>query len=96
MLGLPPPTPFDPGHLRLGSDLRRIGTEPTKERNGWHQVRHGVWVPHSVWVGLTPTQRHAALAHATVLRCRPEEPPVLSHESAAAIWGLPRIEPWPG
>ncbi len=95
MLGSAPPPPFDPGHLRLGSDLRRIGVEPTRDRAGWHQVRHGVWAPRAVWDGLDPGQRHAALVHATVLRCRPEARHVIAAESAAAVWGLPRVERWP-
>ena len=95
MLGSAPPPPFDPGHLRLGSDLRRIGVEPTRDRAGWHQVSHGVWAPRAVWDGLDPGQRHAALVHATVLRCRPEARHVIAAESAAAVWGLPRVERWP-
>ncbi len=93
MLGDPPPLPFDPGVLRLSTDLRRIGTDPT--RGGWHHVRHGVWVEVPVWSGLTPEQRHAALVHATDLVCRHPGRYVFVLESAAAVWGLPRVEPWP-
>ncbi|KRE62425.1 hypothetical protein [Nostocoides sp. Soil756] len=95
MFGSTPPPPFDPGHLRLGSDLRRGGVEPAEDRTSWHQVRHGVWLPRAVWDSLTPGQRHASLVHASLLRCRPESTHVISGASAAALWGLPRIEDWP-
>ncbi|MBM6406106.1 hypothetical protein JQN72_17880 [Phycicoccus sp. CSK15P-2] len=92
MLGPPAPTPFDPGVLRLARDLRASGIEPTA--GGWHQVRHGVWMPRQSWSGLTPEQRHAARVHATALVVGREDP-VFALSSAAAVWGLPRIEPWP-
>lgn len=87
------PTPFDPSQLRVGADLRRLGIEPA--RATWHCVRRGVWVPASVWSELGPDQRHQAFVHATVLECRDTEDLVLAAESAAAMWGLPRIEAWP-
>lgn len=94
MMGSQPPAPFDPGVLRLAADLRRAGTEPS--RGGWRQVRHGVWVDEPTWASLDATQRHAAFVHATSLRRRLEEPFIVAGPSAAAVWGLPRIEPWPG
>ncbi len=47
------------------------------------------------WDPLTPGQRHAAFVHATALRCDADHPPVFSHGSAAAVWGLPGVDPWP-
>lgn len=94
MLGAPAPDPFDPGTLRLAADLRRAGIEPS--RGGWHHVRRGVWLDATVWAGLDPTQRHAAFVHATALVRVLDEPVVCAVESAAAVWGLPRIETWPG
>lgn len=93
MLGAAALPPFDPGSLRLASDLRRSGIEPA--RAGWHHVRRGVWIDAAVWAGLDPTQRFAAFTHATALLRRLDEPLVCAVESAAAVWGLPRIEPWP-
>ncbi len=58
-------------------------------------MRHGVWILGSDWAELEPEQRHAAFVHATALRCDPDSPPVFSHASAAAVWGMPRVEPWP-
>ena len=92
MLGPAAPIPFDAGILRRGRDLRAAGVEPA--RGGWHQVRNGVWVTDVEWLGLTPEHRHAALVHATGL-CLGRARPVFALSSAAAVWGLPRIEPWP-
>ncbi|WP_353953263.1 hypothetical protein V6K52_07530 [Knoellia sp. S7-12] len=94
MLGAAAPLPFDPGTLRLASDLRRSGIEPS--RGPWHHVRRGVWIDGAVWATLDPTQWHAAFVHATALLRRLDEPMVCAVEAAAAVWGLPRIENWPG
>ncbi len=93
MLGPRPLSRFDPGLLRLGADLRRVGLEPS--RGAWHHVRHGVWLPEDVWSTLVPQHRHAALVQATALRCSTRRRRVFAAESAAAVWGLPRIEAWP-
>ena len=93
MLGDPPPIPFDPGLLRRSTDLRLLGIDPG--RSGWHHVRHGWWVDQTVWAGCTPEQRHAAVVHATDLSCREPGRHVYVLESAAAVWGLPRVEDWP-
>ncbi len=47
MLGAAASLPFDPGALRLASDLRRSGIEPS--RGQWHHVRRGVWIDAVVW-----------------------------------------------
>ena len=94
MLGPPAPTPFDPRVLRLYSALRQQGVDPQRE-GSWTRVRRGVWVESRAWSGLTPEQQHAARAHATALVCDPDMSWVFAHESAAAVWGLPRIETWP-
>ena len=93
MLGEPAPIPFDPALLRLAVDLRRSGSDPA--RAGWHHVRQGVWVEARLWRPLTPEQRHAALVHATDLVCQASGEHVFALESAAAVWGLPRVDPWP-
>lgn len=92
------PPPFDPAVLRLASDVRRLGHDTNeKDENGrhiWVRVRHGVVVRAAVWGKLTIEQRHAALVHATTLRMK-ARPQALSHTSAAALWGLPRVSAWP-
>lgn len=92
MLGAAAPLPFDPATLRLASDLRRTGIEPSRTM---HQVRRGVWIDTAAWSALDPIQRHAAFVHATVLLRHLEDPVVCAVEAAAAVWGLPRIEAWP-
>lgn len=92
MLGAAAPIPFDPGTLRLASDLRRGRIEPSLSM---HQVRRGVWIDAAAWALLDPAQRHAAFVHATALLRRREDPLLCAVESAAAVWGLPRIEHWP-
>ena len=93
MLGPSAPTPFDPSVLRLYADLRRSGVDPQRT-DGWVRVRRGVWMPEAAWAPLPPEQRHAALVQATALVCA-DEGQVFALESAAAVWGLPRVEPWP-
>lgn len=95
MIGQESPAPFDPTVLRRYPDLRRAGIDPQRVA-GWHRVRRGVWVPRSTWQQLDPGQRHAALVHATALVCDPAPDRVFALESAAAVWGLPRVESWPG
>lgn len=89
------PTPLDPGLLRLGADLRRAGVEPTRAGDDWHHVRHGVWMPAAHWAELGPGQRHVALVHAADLVRRPDRGRVVAGWSAAAVWGMPRVEDWP-
>lgn len=93
MFGPPAPRPFDPGHLRLGTDLRRAGIDPGVA--GWHRVRRGVWIERDVWLGLSSEQCHAAVVHAAALTFTSEVPAVFCATSAAALLGLPRITPWP-
>lgn len=99
MLGDPPPAPFDPSHLHPAGDLRRRGVEPTRSRRAgqleYVQVRRGVWIRAELWHAMLPVTRHAALVQATALRCAPDSAVIYSHESAAALWGMPRIEAWP-
>lgn len=99
MLGDAPPDPFDPALLRLAVDLRKRGVEPARRqpagRPQYVQVRRGVWIEAERWEAMLPVTRHAALVHATALCCDPDSDHIYSHESAAALWGLPRIEQWP-
>ena len=95
MLGPAAPVPFDPSVLRLYADLRQRGVDPQRAR-GWHRVRRSVWAQSAQWQALTPEQQHAALVHATSILCDPDATLVFAAESAAAVWGMPRIEGWPG
>ena len=93
MLGTTPPEPFDPSRLRVAADLRRLGIEP--KDGGYTPVRHGVWIRDTEWARLTQDHRYAAFVYATSLRCDPDKPPLFSHDSAAAVWELPRVGAWP-
>ena len=93
MLGPQRHLPYDPSQLRRTADLRRVGTEPS--RGGWHQVRTGVWLPASAAAGLVAEDRHAALVHATALTHPEGESLTFAADSAAAVWGMPRISSWP-
>lgn len=53
------------------------------------RIRRGVYVDASVWATLEPYERYGALVRGTAWGC--DSLPVLSHESAAAIWGLPLL-----
>jgi hypothetical protein len=94
MLGPPAPLPFDPQVLRRYSALRQQGVDPQRD-GAWTRVRRGVWVESTSWSGLTPEQQHAARAQAVSLVCDSDDSWVFAHETAAAVWGLPRIEAWP-
>lgn len=85
--------PFDPTRLRGAADLQRLGIDPGRDR--WHRVRRGVWLPRDIWRTLSIDRRYEALVFATVMTCRDQESVVLSEHSAAVLWGLPSIEPWP-
>ena len=98
VLGTPPPAPFDRSRLLLARDLRRRGVEPTRAgtpgAREFVQVRRGVWIRTEDWEPLPPVTRHAALVHASALVADPDSDAVYSHQSAAAVWGMPRIEDW--
>lgn len=53
------------------------------------RIRRGVYLDASVWATLEPYERYRALVRGTAWGCT--SPPVLSHESAAVIWGLPLL-----
>lgn len=66
------------------------------EAGGWHRVRRGLWMPETAWAALTRDQRYEALVFATALSARNPEEVIVAGKSAAAIWGMPSIEDWPG
>lgn len=84
--------PFVPSTLRLTADLVQRGIDPGAAHT---QVRRGVWLATTLHEELDRTQRHAAFVHATALVTASDEPHIYCRTSAAAVWGLPRIGPWP-
>jgi len=72
----------------LGRELR---TE--FERGEVVRLRRGVYIPVAIWQSLTPDQQYVRRIHAHAAVSA--EPLTFSHDSAAAIWGLPRVGAWP-
>ncbi|AMM21105.1 hypothetical protein AX769_14360 [Frondihabitans sp. PAMC 28766] len=57
------------------------------------RVVAGRYVRREHWGAFDARERHAMLCLAAISRL--SAPVVLSHASAAALWGLPRLGPWP-
>jgi hypothetical protein len=74
----------------FGTDLRlRRGAERGHlQRIGW-----GQYTPAAAWAGLDRDQRYALKVRAAALSRRGAIP--LSHQSAAVMWQLPLLTPWP-
>lgn len=71
----------------LGSDLR--GTQRAARARSLTRVRRGAYVDARAWANAKPSERHRLLVVSTVASMR--TPPVLSHESAAALLGIPFV-----
>lgn len=76
----PTPTP-----LILAADAARAGQYPADDA-ALHRVRRGVYAPRAAWEGLAEWDRYLVRVHALALA---RTDAVFSHESAAALWGLP-------
>ena len=91
----PPSTPLD-GLLRRRSQLVAEGLTDNQiarlvRTKVLHRVRHGVYVPHDVWSGLSPDDRHRLLARAVLLAAHHST--ALTHissviERGVPVWGL--------
>ncbi|TFD28311.1 type IV toxin-antitoxin system AbiEi family antitoxin domain-containing protein [Cryobacterium cryoconiti] len=57
------------------------------------RLRRGVFTSTEHWAPLSPQQRHLAQIRAVVATRKRD--PVISHQSAAAVWGIPLPEAWP-
>jgi len=80
-LALAPP----PASLIAAGNAVLLGTHPSVDAT-LHRVRPGVYAPAQAWADLTPWSRYLLRVHALHL-IRPGG--VFSHESAAALMGLP-------
>lgn len=88
--------PFNPGQLLHAQHLRLAGISPDVARDDegllqYVRVRRGIWIRGTVWRALDPDERYAALVHATARTASGPQPLVFSHQSAAAVWGMPLI-----
>lgn len=70
--------------LLTAAEARMLGIALSPRTH--HRVRAGVYVDLTGWQALSPWQRYEVRVHAFV-RARPDA--VLSHESAAVVWGVP-------
>jgi hypothetical protein len=80
------------GIITIG-DARRVGLDPRRlygaERRGaLARVRPGAFVRAAEWAGMTPEARQVVRVRAAA---RALHDPVFSHESAAAVWGMPLL-----
>lgn len=97
MLQQPPEIP-GAEQLVLSSDLTHsLGSEfrlrRAAERGVLHRLARGAYVHAESWQGLTDAQRYALRVRAAGLNRRGDA--VISHQSAAALWGLPMLAAWP-
>ena len=86
------------GGLLPAGELREVGVSPQSLRRlclqgVLHAVRHGVYVTGERWRAADTAERYRLLVRATSLSA--VRPPVLSHHSAAVLYGLPIIGSWP-
>ena len=89
--GEPFPTPLQLSRDRLGHDARAQRRE--HERGETERLRRGIYVSQSIWSSADADARYLMRIHAAVLSRQSR--PVLSHLSAARVWGLPVLGQWP-
>ncbi|MGN6330637.1 MAG: type IV toxin-antitoxin system AbiEi family antitoxin domain-containing protein [Motilibacteraceae bacterium] len=90
----------------LASGITRQEADRLISTGEWQRVRHGSYCLRSAWERADGRQRHLMAAEAATRRL--DGPPVLSHASAAMLWGFPdwgvdvskvhvtRGDRWPG
>lgn len=89
----------EPEHaLILARDLGRVITAgPVLRRQlragALVRLRRGVYMTASDWASRDPDARYRALVRGACFATPTR--PVISHQSAAALWGLPVLGPWP-
>jgi hypothetical protein len=74
----------------LGVDVR---VRRRAERGALHRVSRGAYVPAGIWGSLDEGQRYAVRVRSAALARRGGA--VVSHQSAAVLWGLPLLSRWP-
>jgi len=83
--------------LILARDAARVGLQHELrrelDRRNVFRLRRGVYVLAAEWDALSADARYLRRIHAHAAVA--EEPAVYSHVSAAALWGLPIVGPWP-
>ncbi len=84
--------------LFLSRDAERLGQDPRRMSalvvsGELVRVRRGAYVSSAAYESASPRMKHVMMLRATALAA--DDPPVFSHVSAAAIWGLPILGVWP-
>jgi hypothetical protein len=92
------PAPLQQPELLLAADFRRaFGTDlrlrRAAERGQLHRIGWGRYTQAAVWEELDRDQRYAMKVRAASLSRGRSLP--LSHQSAAVLWRLPLLIPWP-
>lgn len=89
-------TRYSPSGIRFINDLRRDGLDPYArvQATRFVRIQRGAYVAASEWSQMDSCQRYLVRIVATMSALK--EVPVLSHHSAAALWGLPIVGSWPG
>ena len=82
-----------PAGALLEAGLSRRGIQQLCAEGALGRIRRGVYVEAEHWRGAGASERYSLLVRATVLAA--DRAPVLSHQSAAVLHGLPTIGPWP-
>lgn len=95
---LPPPSAGSSPGLILASEVRgALGVDlrlrRRAEAGALHRVSRGAYVAADAWQALDADQRYAVRVRSAAAARRREA--VVSHESAAVLWNLPLLVPWP-
>lgn len=93
-----PDEPLPPNGLLLASDFRRAFDTDLRlrrhaERGELHRLARGQYMDAAQWAALSPDRRYAAIVRGAADTRRTEH--VISHQSAAVLWGLPSLTGWP-
>ena len=76
---------------QLGHNGRAIRRD--REHGGTERLRRGIYVPQDIWSTADADARYLMRIQAAVLSRQSR--PVVSHLSAARVWGLPILGQWP-
>ena len=87
-----------PSDHTLISDVRRVGADDRAYRHAarrgeYVRLHRGAYLPAATWEALSPEEQYCARAIAAADSSRARV--VLSHETAAVLWGIPRIRALP-
>jgi hypothetical protein len=78
--------------VRMGYDDRPLRRESAA--GAVRRIRRGAYADASRWAALKPRERYLVRVLAVV--GTRQRIPILAYDSAAAIWGYPRFDAWPG